>query len=162
MPVIARSRPASLFGMLGALLLILSSLGQRSSQAGDATTDQGLCARMWEDHLEAVMAGQPQRIGVAKDAVVLYPDMAPLRGREAIQAHLVKVFGGLKVVKAGFKVDRCEVVGPRVYTFAVVDETTQEGAAPPARRLARYATVWEQQPDKSWQIAHSLVNYLKP
>ena len=162
MRVIVGSRSASLLGVLAAMLLVLSPLGQRSSQAGDATTDQGLCTRMWEDHLEAVMAGHPERIGFTKDAVVLYPDMAPLRGRDAIQAHLVKVFGGLKVVKAGFKIDRCEVVGTRVYTFAVVDETTQEGAAPPARRLARYGTVWEQQPDKSWQIAHSLVNYLKP
>jgi ketosteroid isomerase-like protein len=156
-----RSRRASLSGVLVAMVLTWVPVGQRSSEAEEGA-DKGPCTRVWEDHLEAVTAQQPARIALAKDAVALYPDMAPLRGREAIQAHLAKASAGLKVVKAGFKVDRCEIVGARVYSFVVVDETIQEGAAPPARRLARQATVWEQQPDKSWQMAYLLVNYLKP
>jgi ketosteroid isomerase-like protein len=100
-------------------------------------------------------------IAFTKDAVLTYPDVPPLRGREAIQAHLAKVFAGMKFINAGFKIDRCEVVGARAYTFVIVDEQVQEGTAPATRRHARSAVVWEQQPDKTWQIAHFLVNYLK-
>jgi uncharacterized protein (TIGR02246 family) len=144
-----------------AILLMGSLVCPPSSEAADAASDMALCRRLWEDHLEAVTASQPQMMAFATDAVLTYPDMPPLRGREAIQAHLVKMFAGLKVAKAGFKIERCEVVGARAYTFVTVDETVQEGAAPPLRRHARYAAAWEQQPDKNWQIAHLLVNYLK-
>ena len=67
----------------------------QSSEAADTGSDQALCQRLWEDHLEAVMASQPRLIAFAKDAVLTYPDMPPLRGREPIQAHLVKMFAGL-------------------------------------------------------------------
>jgi ketosteroid isomerase-like protein len=156
------SRPTHRLGLLMAMLLIWSPVCQRSSGAADAGSDRELCRRLWEDHLEAVTSRQPEKIPFAHDAVLVYPDLPELRGREAIQAHLVRVFAGLKVLKAGFKIERSEVVGARAYTFVVVDELIQEGAAPPARRLARCAAVWEQQPDKSWQLAHLLVNYRKP
>jgi ketosteroid isomerase-like protein len=145
-----------------ALLVVGSAVWQRSSEAADTAADRELCKRLWEDHLEAVMAHQPTRIAFTQDALVIYPDMLELRGRAEIQAHLAKVFAARKVLKAGFKIERVEVVGSRAYTFVLVDELVQEGAAAPARVLARYATVWEQQPDKSWQIAHLLVNYRKP
>ena len=108
-----------------------------------------------------LQALQPEKIAFAKDAVLIYPNMLELRGRDAIQAHLAKAFAGLKILDVGFKIERVEVVGARAYTFVTVDEQIQEGAAPPARRHARCAIVWEQQPDKSWQIAYSLVNYRK-
>jgi uncharacterized protein (TIGR02246 family) len=161
MPRISPSRAGSLAGLLVAMLLIWSPVYQVSSEAADARSDRELCTRLWEDYLEAVMSLQPEKIAFAKDAVLVYPEMPELRGRDAIQAHLVKAFSGLKILKLGFKMERFEVVGARAYTFVTVDELIQEGAAPPARRHARCTTVWEQQPDKSWQIAHFLVNYLK-
>ena len=162
MPSISPSRSASLAGISVAMLLVWSPVGQQSSEAADVGSDTKLCRRLWEGHLEAVKALQPEKMAFAKDAVLIHPDMPEIRGRDAIQAHLVKAFAGLKVLETGFKIDRCEVVGGRTYTFVVVDELMQEGAAPPARRHARYATVWEQQPDQTWQIAHFLVNYRKP
>jgi uncharacterized protein (TIGR02246 family) len=154
-------RSASFLGVVVAMLLVWSPVCQQSSEAADPGSDKELCRRLWEDHLGAVRARQPERIAFAKDAVLIYPDMLELRGRDAIQAHLVKAFAGLKILEVGFKIERCEVVGARAYTFVTVDELVQEGAAAPARLHARCATVWEQQPDKSWQIAHFLVNYLK-
>jgi ketosteroid isomerase-like protein len=154
-------RSASLLCVLVAKLLVLSSVWPPSSEAADLESDRKLCARLWEGYLGAVMAGQPEKIAFAKDAVLIYPDMSELRGGDAIQAHLVKVFASLKVLKVGFKIERFEVVGARAYTFVTVDETIQDGPAPSATRLARCAAVWEQQPDKSWQIAYFLVNYLK-
>lgn len=159
---ISPSRSASLPGVLMAMLLTWSPLCQQSSEAADAGPDKDLCRRLWEGHLEAVKALQPEKIAFAKDAVLIYPDMPVLRGRDAIQAHLVKAFAGSKVLEVGFKIERCDVVGARAYTFVTVDELIQEGAAPPARRHERCAAAWEEQPDKSWQIAHFLVNYLKP
>jgi ketosteroid isomerase-like protein len=158
---ISMSRSATLHGVLVAVLLIWSPVCQQSSEAADAGSDNDLCRRLWEGHLEAVKALQPEKTSFANDAVLIYPDMPELRGRDAIQAHLVKVFAGLKVLDVGFKIGRCEVVGARAYTFVTVDEEIQQGAAPPARRHARCAAAWEQQPDKSWQIAYFLVNYLK-
>ena len=117
--------------------------------------------RLWQDHLEAVKSGRPEKIAFSRDAVLIYPDKPELRGREAIHAHLVKLLEGRKVLEMGFKIERFEVAGGRAYTFVVVDELIQEGAAPPARLLSRCATVWEQQPDKSWRISYFLVNYLK-
>ncbi len=160
MSSISPSRLASLLGVLVATLFG-SLMCQQRSDAADVASDRDLCRRLWEGHLEAVKALQPEKIAFTKDAVLVYPDRLELRGREAIQAHLVKAFSSLKVLEAGFKIERCEVVGGRAYMFVVVDESTQEGEAAPARRHARSATVWEEQPDKSWQIAHFLVNYRK-
>ena len=157
---ISPSRSASLAGVLVGMLLIGSPVGQQS-EAADAASDRALCTRLWQDLLEALKNLQPEKMAFAKDAVLIYPDMRELRGRDAIQAHLVKAFVGLKILEVGFKIERVEVVGTRAYTFVTVDERVQEGAAPPASRHARCATVWEQQPDKSWQISYFLVNYLK-
>lgn len=153
---------ASLLGVLVVALVIGSPVSQQSSEAADSpVSDRALCNGLWEDHLEAVKAGQPAKIAFTHDAVLIYPDLAAIRGRDAIRAHLAKVIAGQRILDVGYKMERCEVVGARAYTFVIVDEQIQEGAAPPARRHARSATVWEQQPDKSWQIAYSLVNYLK-
>lgn len=149
-------------GVLVAMLFVGPFVCQQSSEAADVGSDRDLCRRLWEGHLEAVKSLQPEKVAFAKDAVLIYPDMPELRGRDAIQAHLAKALAGLKILEVGFKIERCEVVGGRAYTFVTVDEVVQEGAAPPARRHARCATVWEEQPDKSWQIAHFLVNYRKP
>jgi ketosteroid isomerase-like protein len=154
-------RPTSRLGVVIALLLSWSPVCPQVSEAADAASDQALCRRLWEGHLEAVMAQQPEKIPFAKDVVVIYPDMPALRGRDAIQAHLVKALSGLKVLEMGFKMERCEVVGTRAYTFVTVAEKTQEGAGPAASRHARCATVWEQQPDKTWEMSYFLVNYLK-
>jgi len=159
MSKVSPGRSASL-AVLVATLLIGAPVCQSVEAAGPETDKLG--RRLWEDYLEAVMAGQPERIAFAKEAVLIYPELDPLRGRDAIQAHLAKALASQKIVKAGFKVDRFEVVGTRAYSFVVMDELIQEGAGPQARRLARCATVWEQQPDQSWQIVHFLVNYRKP
>lgn len=160
MPTISTSRSASLPGFLVATLFVLSPVCQQSGEAADVASDRALCRRLWEGHLEAVTARQPEKVAFTTDAVLVYPDMLELRGRDAIQAHLAKAFAGVKILETGFKIDRCEVVGGRAYTFVTVDELTQEGAAQ-ARHHARCAAVWEEQPDKSWQIAHLLVNYRK-
>jgi uncharacterized protein (TIGR02246 family) len=152
----------SAFLVAVALLFALSPVLQRRTAAADVASEQGLCRRLWEGHLEAVRSLQPEKVAFTKDAVLVYPDRPELRGREAIQSHLVKVFAELKVLEQGFKIDRCEVVGEHAYTFATVEQLAQEGTAPPARRHARCAVLWEQQPDKSWQIAHFLVNYRTP
>jgi uncharacterized protein (TIGR02246 family) len=144
------------------MLFVWSPVCLQSSEAADVGSGRELCRRLWESHLEAVKALQPEKVAFAKDAVLIYPDTIELRGRDAIQAHLVEAFAGLRILEVGFKIERCEVVGERAYTFVTVDELIQEGAATPARRHARCATVWEQQPDKSWQIVHFLVNYRKP
>jgi uncharacterized protein (TIGR02246 family) len=157
---ISPSRSASLTAVLVAMLLTLSPVGPQS-EAADIAADRALCTRLWQDLLEALKNLQPEKMAFAKDAVLIYPDMRELRGRDAIQAHLVKAFVGLKILEVGFKIERVEVVGARAYTFVTVDERVQEGAAAPASRHARCATVWEQQPDKSWQISYFLVNYLK-
>jgi ketosteroid isomerase-like protein len=161
MPRISPSRSAVLPGVL-LTLSVLSPVCLRSGEAADAGSDNGLCRRLWEDHLEAVKDSRPELVAFTKDAVLVYPDLAELRGREAIQAHLVKALAGQKVLDVGFKLERCEVVAGRAYTFGIVADQVQEGAAPPVKRHTRFATVWEQQPDRNWQIAHMLVNYRKP
>ena len=153
-------RPAFLRGVL-VILLISSPVCHESIEAAQVGSGKELSRRLWEGYLEAVMALQPEKIAFAKDAVLVYPDTLELRGRDAIQAHLVKVFKHLKILEVSFKIERAEEVGARAYTFVTVDELIQEGAAPPTRRHARCAAVWEQQPDKSWQLAYFLVNYLK-
>ena len=158
---ISRSWLASVRGVLAAMLFAWFPACQQRSEAADVGSDRELCRRLWEGHLEAVKALQPEKVPFAKDAVLIYPDMPELRG-DAIQTHLAKTFASVKIIEAGFKIERCEVVGARAYTFVTVDELIQEGAAPPTRRHARCATVWEQQPDRSWQMAHFLVNYRKP
>ena len=157
---ISPCRPACLRGVL-MMLLICSPVCQESSEAVQVGSGKELSRQLWESYLGAVMALQPEKIAFAKDAVLIYPDKLELRGRVAIQAHLVKMFAGLKILEVSFKIERAEEVGARAYTFVTIDELIQEGAAPPTRRHARCAAVWEQQPDKSWQLAYFLVNYLK-
>jgi hypothetical protein len=74
----------------------------QGSEAADAGSDAALCRRLWEDHLEAVKVLQPERVAFAKGAVLVYPDLLELRGRDAIQAHLVQAFAGLKILEVGF------------------------------------------------------------
>ena len=158
------SRSAPGFALLMPILLMGSVVGPQRSEAADTASDQALCRRLWEDHLEAVTASQPQLIAFAKDAVVTYPDMPPLRGREAIQAHLVKMFAALKVVKTGFKMERSRSSATCLYvrhrrTRRLKKARLASDAASDARRRA---TVWEQATgQRTRQIAHLLVNYLK-
>jgi len=133
------------------------------SEAGDSVADKALCTRIWGEYLEAVRGLQPEKVAAwfTKDAVLIYPDIVELSGREAIRAHFVKVFPDVKIFELTFRLDRFEVVGSHAYTFATVNELVQEGSAPQARLHARCAVAWQQQPDMSWQIAYFIVNYAK-
>ena len=153
--------PGRRLPILSAAVLMLLAFGQRS-EAADSAADEALCRRLWTQYLDVVKGVQPEKVAAwyTKDAVIIMPDAAELRGRDAIQAYLAKAYRGLKIFELTFRLERFEVAGARVYTFGTVTEVVQEGAAPQTKLQARCAAVWEQQPDKTWQIAHFLVNFL--
>jgi len=150
--------------MFAAGFLILSPVCLPICRAGDTEADKALSTRLWAEYLAVVKGVQADKVAAwyTKDAVIILPDTAELRGRDAIQAYLVKAYQGLKILDLKLALDRVEVVGGHAYTFGTVDEVIQEGAAPQTKLRARCAAVWEQQPDKTWQIAHFLVNFLTP
>ena len=164
MSVFSVGRVARQLSILAASLLVLFPAFQAICGAGESAADKALSARLWADYLETVKGVQAVKVAAwyTKDAVIILPDSAELRGRDAIQAYLLKAYQGLKIQELKFTPDRVEVIGGRAYTFGVVDEAIQEGAAPPTRLKARCAAVWEQQSDQSWQIAYFLVNFLAP
>ena len=138
-------------------------LQQVRSEASDPTADRILCMRVWTDYMEALKASDLVKIGdfFAKDAVLIYPDMPELRGREAIRSHFVK-FKGLKVLDATFILHHCGVAGDQLYTFITIDEAYVAGQQPQVKTQGRVGAVWSRQPDNTWQISHFLLNHFTP
>jgi ketosteroid isomerase-like protein len=156
--------PKKLMVFCAVLLLIgCSGCQQKSEALMDPVAAKELCTRLLTDYIETVKTLQPDKCAgwFTKDAVLIYPDMSELRSRDSIQAFFVKGFPGMKVLEMTFTLIHCDVVGSKAYTFATINELEQEGGQPPVRALARLGVVWQRQPDKSWQISHCLLNYLK-
>jgi ketosteroid isomerase-like protein len=146
-------------------LLLISCIG--CQQKGEALMDpveaKELCTRLLTDYVETVKTLQPDKCAswFTKDAVLVYPDMPELKGRDSIQAVFAKGMPTMKVLEMTFNLIHCDVVGSKAYTFFTINELEQEDGQQPVRALARLGGVWQRQPDKSWQISHCLVNYLK-
>ena len=132
------------------------------SYAADPVAARELCTRLWRDYLETVKGSQPVKIAswFTKDAVLIFPDMPALSGRDAIQAHLLKALEGTKISELAFTLDRFEVVGRRAFTFVSLDQLVQQGSGPPTRSQARCGVVWQRQADNTWQISYFLANHL--
>ena len=145
-----------------ALVLLVACIGcqQNNNALMDHATAQKLCTRLWTDYIETAKTLEPNKVAAwfAKDAVLIYPDMAELKSRDGIQAFFVKAFPGVKVMEMTFTLIHFDVVGLKAYTFVTIDELEQEGAKPPVHALARCGVVWERQADNSWQISYFLVN----
>jgi ketosteroid isomerase-like protein len=152
------------FTVFCAALLLVGGIG--CQQKGEAPMDQAaakeLCTRLLTEYVESIKTLDPNKCDVwfTKDAVLIYPDMPELKGRDIIRAFFVKGFPGMKVLEMTFTLIHFDVVGSKAYTFVTIDELEQEGAKPPVHALARCGVVWERQTDNSWQISHFLVNYL--
>lgn len=146
-----------------ASLLIPCLACQRTSEGRmTPAAAKELCTRLWTDYIENVKTLAPDKVAAwfTKDAVLIYPDMQELRGRDNLQAFFSKGFPGTKVLEMTFKLVHFDVIGPKAYTFVTIDELEQAGAKPPVHALARCGVIWERQADNSWQISHFLVNYL--
>jgi ketosteroid isomerase-like protein len=148
-----------------AVLLLISCIGcqQKSEALMDPVAAKELCTRLLTDYVETVKTLQPEKCAgwFTKDAVLIYPDMPELRGRDSIQALFTKGFPGMRVLEMTFTLIHCDIVGSKAYMFFTINELEQEDGQQPVRALARLGGVWQRQPDKSWQISHALVNYLK-
>lgn len=149
-----------------ALLLLIGNIGcqQNKKTLMDQAKAQELCTRLWTDYMETVKTLEPDKCAAwfTKDAVLIYPDMPELKGRDNIRAFFVKAFPGVKVLEMTFTLIHFDVVGSKTYTFVTINELEQEGAKPPVRALARCGVVWERQADNGWQISYFLVNYRNP
>jgi ketosteroid isomerase-like protein len=147
-----------------ALLLLIGCIGcqQNNKALMDHATAQELCTRLWTDYVETVKTLEPDKCAgwFTKDAVLIYPDMPELKGRDSIRAFFIKGFPGMKVLEMTFTLIHFDVVNSKAYTFVTINELEQEGAKPPVHALARCGVVWEQQADSSWKISYFLVNYM--
>jgi ketosteroid isomerase-like protein len=160
----ARCRPFYLAAIFMASLLVLSiSCRQNGEAAMNAVAAKELCTRLLTDYIETVKTLQPDKCAgwFTKDAVLIYPDMPELRGRDSLQELFAKGMPAMKVLEMTFTLIHWDVVGSKAYTFVTINELEQEGSQPPVRALARCGIVWQRQPDRSWQISHFLVNYLQ-
>jgi len=148
--------------LVASLIICFIGCQQKSEAPMDQAAAKELCARLWTEYVETVKTLDPNKCDVwfTKDAVLIYPDMPELKGRDNIRAFFVKGFPGMKVLEMTFTLIHFDVVGSKAYTFVTINELEQEGAKPPVHALARCGVVWERQADRSWQISHFLVNYL--
>jgi uncharacterized protein (TIGR02246 family) len=152
----------ALLGIGATVVLLTCPFVQAESGAVDPKTARDLSNRLWTEYVATLKKADPIKIAAwfTKDAVLLYPNEPELRGRDAIQAHVVKAFEGLKFVELTYALDHVAVVGDEAFTFVTLEETYQQGTAPQVRQQARCGVVWQRQPDNSWQIPYFLVNYL--
>ncbi len=160
----SKCRPVFLCVSFIASLLIFSIGCQQKGEAPmDPIAAKELCTRLLTDYIETVKTLQPDKCAgwFTKDAVLIYPDMLELRGRDSLQELFAKGMPSMKVLEMTFTLIHCDVVGSKAYTFVTINELEQEGDQPPVHALARCGIVWQRQPDQSWQILHFLVNYLK-
>ncbi len=147
------------------LSLLVFGIGcqQKGEVAMNAVAAKELCTRLLTDYIETVKTLQPDKCAgwFTKDAVLIYPDMPELMGRDSLQELFTKGMPAMKVLEMTFTLIHCDVVGSKAYTFVTINELEQEGSQPPVRALARCGIVWQRQADNSWQILHFLVNYLQ-
>jgi uncharacterized protein (TIGR02246 family) len=156
-------RSAALFVAAVAVALVWSPAWQRRSAAAEPAVAKELCNRLWTEYSETARSGDWEKVAgwFTKDAVLIYPDMAELRGRDAIRAHF-QAFQGVKFLSMTFSLTHFGVVGDEAFTFASLSEAYQQGTGPEVKEDARCGVVWQRQPDGTWQISHFLVNHVKP
>jgi uncharacterized protein (TIGR02246 family) len=156
------SRYAKLLGIGATVLLLTCPFVQAESGAADPKTARDLSNRLWTEYVATLKKADAIKIAAwfTKDAVLLYPNEPELRGREAIEAHVVQAFQGVTFVGLTYGLDHVALVGDEAFTFVTFEETYQQGTGPQVRQQARCGVVWRRQPDNTWQIPYFLVNDL--
>jgi uncharacterized protein (TIGR02246 family) len=91
------------------------------------------------------------------DGELLEPGMAPLHGREAIQAFLEPLVKAFDVESATSASDNVEVFGNTAYQWGTYSQRAGEKGKPAADFHGRYVASWHREADGQWRIARFLV-----
>ncbi len=86
MPSSSGTRSTFLFS---AVLMVVLGLPWQGSAAPESTEARQLCTRLWTEYTDTAKTGDWDKVAAwyADDAVLIYPELAELRGRAAIGAH---------------------------------------------------------------------------
>jgi ketosteroid isomerase-like protein len=99
----------------------------------------------------------------AENAVEMPPNMAPIRGKEAIEKWMSQVQqSGMKVTSCKFTMSDFGVGGTIGYQYGLYEMTVEGPGMSPMSDRGTYVSIWSQQKDGSWKIIAETWNSSNP
>jgi uncharacterized protein (TIGR02246 family) len=116
-------------------------------------------------YVEAIVAADAARVAdlYSEDAIVLYPNHAPIIGRAAILDYFTAFFGELKPEHFQLTSEEIQVAGAWAF-----DRGTYQLRGVPLTGLdsvddhGKYLVILQRQPDGSWKVARDMDNSSPP
>lgn len=99
----------------------------------------------------------------AEDAVSMPPNMAPLKGREAIRSWMNQMMqSGMKMTSVKFSTSDLDAGGKVAYQVGSYEMAMEVPGMGEIMDDGKYLSVWKQQQDGSWKVHAEIWNTNKP
>lgn len=93
-----------------------------------------------------------------EDAMLMPPNGAALRGRDAVRTFFVEALSSLSPRDVKLSSDEVEVCGDSAYEVGRYQMTVQPSGGAAMNDRGKYLVVWRRQSDGSWKIARDIFN----
>ena len=108
----------------------------------------------------AVLRGDATSLSAlfAEDALVMWPNAAASRGREAIAKSFGAFFAGVQVSVFRYEPQDVIVAGDYAIETGTYEITTRTKDDKSSHDVAKYILVWRRQPDGSYRVVRDIAN----
>jgi len=124
-------------------------------------SDLQLCTNLWQSYADCLKNGNMDSISekFTKDAIIIYPDIPDVNGKENIQNLIKQTFPNIKMQGFDFSVERFSVADSSVFSFIKVKEKYLNAENIEMNSNARISTLWKLGDDNEWRISLFQVCY---
>jgi ketosteroid isomerase-like protein len=129
----------------------------------DSNSDLQLCTDLWQSYADVLKTGNPDSIGAkfTDDAMIVYPEIPDIKGKENIQNLLNNTFPNIKMQGFDFSIEKFSVADSTVFCFIKLKEKYLNAENAVMNSDARISTLWKLGTDDNWRISLFQVNYKK-
>lgn len=127
----------------------------------DNNSDFQLCNDLWQSYADLLKIGNPDSImkKFTNDAIIVYPDIPDIIGKENVQKLLNRTFPNIKLQEFDFKIKQFCVTDSTVFSFINVKEKYLNSENIEYNSDARISTLWKLEADNNWRISLFQVSY---
>ncbi|MFN8254046.1 MAG: hypothetical protein U0W24_00035 [Bacteroidales bacterium] len=149
---------------LSLIIIILSitflSCSENTDKENSKNHEMELCQKLWQSYRADLFLGNPFEIGknFEDDAIVVYPDMPEIIGKENILKALNDMFPKTKILKFDFKIQECLISDSSLFIYISADEKSMRYSIEYSSHV-RISSFWKLNSEKVWKISLVHLNY---
>ena len=142
------------------LSVTLLNCSENKDKGNRKNHEMELCQELWQSYRANLFLGNPIEIGknFEDDAIIVYPDIPEIIGKENILKTLNEMFPKTKILEFDFSIKECLVGDSSLFSYISVNEKYLIDSIEYSSN-ARISSFWKLNPEKVWKISIVHINY---